>query len=530
MIRHQSVLRSLRTFFVVALSLTAVSGCQFLFDDYTVEEAPPPLPRVCPSRAYRCSGAHLERCSDDRSGWQLVQPCASEGECNLSSESCRPCVLNELQCNGAQLLRCNAAAGWDLVEGCGSAELCQESKALGNTACLPPVCDAGSVRCHKAELLRCGEGRDRFESAGICETPALCVQTVTNNPQAERCDPPACQPDEHSCEGNLLRRCNADRTGWDTVLDCGSASSCSASARACQPCTAGATECNHGDLRTCEASGEWRVTQTCDTPALCDPTTLSCRTSACATVGERRCLDVGGVSELQECGPTKDWVLLDTCPTAALCDPEQRKCEARGCRLGEVRCSGDTLQACNGDRTTFVTIQQCEPGGCSPLGTGSCNAATCSSGSLRCNNLHFEECVDGVWQHRERCLTQELCNPGPVDPGCRKPVCGGVLGQFRCQSMDLNVCADGRHDWEYVRGCRSQTDCDPGPAIPNGSTPDAVFGFGSGICRRCEPGATSCQGNSLYVCPGPVVGGDLVKIADCAGGCVPDGAGARCGP
>ena len=501
MIRHPSVLRSLRPLFALALSLTAVSGCQLLFDDYAVEPAPPALPRVCPSRAYRCTGAQLERCSDNRSSWELVQTCASEAECNLGSESCRPCALNDLQCNGAQLLRCNASAGWDPVETCASAELCQESKALDNTACLAPVCAAGTVSCHKAELLRCGQGGDRFESAGTCETPALCVQTATNNAQAERCDPPACQPEEYSCDGSLLRRCNAGRTGWDTVLDCGSTWSCSASAKTCQPCTVGATECNHGDLRRCDANGEWSVTQTCDTPALCDPSTLSCRTSGCAEVGERRCLAVGGVSELQECGPTKDWVLLDTCATAELCDPEHRECEAEGCRPGEVRCLGDALQACNSDQTTFVTIDVCSPGGCSPLGFGSCSAAPCSSGSYRCNNLHFEECVDGVWQHRERCLTQELCHPGPTEPGCREPVCGGVLGQYRCQTANLSICAEGRNDWEYVVGCRSQPDCDPGPAIPSDTMPDVRFGLGSGVCRRCEPGATSCQGNSLYVCP-----------------------------
>jgi hypothetical protein len=530
MIRASLVLRSLRTLFALALGLTAVSGCQFLFDDFGVEPAPPPLPRICPSRAYRCSGAQLERCSDDRSRWELVQQCASESECNLNSESCRPCTLNELQCKDAELLRCNASAGWDSVAPCASAELCQESRALDSTSCVPPVCTAGSVRCHKAELLRCGEGLDRFVSAGLCATPALCVQTLTNNPQAERCDPPACQPDEYSCDGSLLRRCNADRTGWDTVQDCGSTWSCSAGAKACQPCMVGSMECNHGDLRRCDASGEWRVTETCDTPTLCDPGTLSCRSPGCATVGERRCLAMGGVSELQECGPTRDWVRLDTCSTAELCDPEKRECEAEGCRPGEVRCSGDALQVCNSDQTTFVTLRVCTPGGCSPLGSGSCNAAVCSTGSFRCNNLHFEECVDGIWQHRERCLTQELCNPGPVEAGCRKPACGGTLGEFRCQSMNLDVCADGRHDWQFTAGCRTQADCDPGPVIPNGTTPDAVFGFGSGYCRRCEPGTTSCQDNSLYVCPGEPAPSDPIKIADCAASCVSDVAGARCGP
>lgn len=502
----------------------AFSGCQAVFGDYDVEPPAPELPIVCASRAYRCSGALLERCSDDRSRWDLVEECASAEQCNLNSESCRPCTPGELMCNGAELLLCGAGSVWSLQQTCASPALCRVAQGGAPAGeCVTAACAPGTRVCHGAELLRCSDGGNRYRSVGVCATDEVCQRTLANDPQAERCEPAACAPGESWCEGGQLRRCNAARTGWD-VTECGSPGNCSAAAGACRACTPGAVECNHGELRECSGAGDWTTLETCASPALCDATARSCIEPACDQPGILRCTPDAPLMLLEECSAELEWNVIDRCASARLCDPTRRECLDQGCEAGQQRCSGDLLQGCDSDRAGFITLQTCAPGTCDAV-RGECSGG-CTTGEVRCNDVHFEQCIDGRWERQARCLTPELCSATGASPGCREPVCGSYLGTTRCAMYNLEICPPGRHEWQHAEPCERPSLCDAGPAAPGG-TADVRPGFGAGICFECTPGDVVCEGNALRECQG---NGELATVQACTTRCVADAAGARCDP
>lgn len=509
-----NLLRSLFPFLVLFGSLT---GCQSVFGDF--EEAPTPPPRViaCNSREYRCTGASLERCKDDRSGFELADQCATENDCNLKTQSCAPCNPGEYQCNGATLQQCNAGV-WQPQATCESAALCDSARGT----CVLPVCGPGELRCSAAELVRCAPELDRFERVELCGSYALCTAALANASDAAtvRCASPVCGDGEYSCDGGTLRRCNAERTGWDMVMSCSDASQCSARARACVACTQG--ECNHGVYRACNG-GSWGIEQTCTTAELCDPDT-GCVSPECDTPGSVRCAADVASMNLELCTDALRWKLLESCGPELLCDAENRRCLPKGCSPLEGRCQGDTYQECDADGVSFVTVTECGPGTCDPA-RGGCGAA-CTAG-FRCNDVHLEECVSGVWQRRDTCETPELCSAGAT-PQCFAPLCGSYLGQSSCQEANFRVCAPGRNDWQFSEVCVSNAQCSaglptPSPAAPPG--PDERIGFGPGGCT-CLPGKVSCDGKNRVLCNGD--GLTHTVLETCSGSCTTDDETASC--
>jgi hypothetical protein len=201
-----NLLRSLPPLLVLFGSFT---GCQSFFGDF--EEAPTPPPRIidCNAREYRCTGAALERCKDDRSGWEVAEQCASENDCNLKTQSCAPCNPGEFQCNGAALQQCNGGL-WQTQASCASPALCDP---LGGT-CVMQVCAAGELRCSAvAELLRCAPGLDRFERVELCGSYPLCTATLIDatDPATVRCTSPVCLGHGHELRRSEPMQCQSRR-------------------------------------------------------------------------------------------------------------------------------------------------------------------------------------------------------------------------------------------------------------------------------------------------------------------------------
>ncbi len=499
--------------------LFLASGCQEAFGDF--EEVPAPPPRVveCNPREYRCSGATLERCKADRSGWEVAEQCASRNDCNLKTESCSPCNPGEFQCNGADLEQCDSGA-WQTVAGCASAALCDP---LAGT-CVMQVCGEGELRCSAvAELLRCAPELDRFERVEQCGSYALCLAGLSNatDPAAARCAAPLCADGEYACDGGTLQRCNVERTGWDSVMSCSDASQCSASARACVPCTQ--SECNHGVYRSCNG-GSWGEQQTCASPELCDDL-AGCIAPECDSPGTTRCAASDSGVTLELCTDELSWKLLESCGSELLCDAEGQRCLPKGCTPFQGRCQGDAYQECDADGVGFVTVATCAAGTCDPE-RGGCGAP-CSAG-FRCNDVHLEECVAGSWQRRDTCATPELCSAGEA-PRCLAPVCGSYLGQSSCLDADFRVCAPGRNDWQFTDACISNALCSAGLPRPSfvgaSPNPDERIGFGPGGCT-CTPGKLYCDQQALMLCNGNGLTKTLLET--CPGGCVTEDDTATC--
>ncbi|HEY5372868.1 MAG TPA: hypothetical protein VIK01_04245 [Polyangiaceae bacterium] len=184
-------------------------------------------PVTCTAGEFRCntSTSALERCRSDGTKWELVEQCVNGVLCNPNATRCEVPVCptsGVTRCQGNTQQKCRAdLTGWDEVAQCSSTGSCDPG--LG---CLPTPCVAGDFRCNDVSLEACKDGTWVRQAA--CATRALCDATQ------QTCTPPTCAPGDRQCQGNVLRRCNADRDGWDELETCGSGSICSPDTKRCE--------------------------------------------------------------------------------------------------------------------------------------------------------------------------------------------------------------------------------------------------------------------------------------------------------
>lgn len=493
----------------VVLVAGATLACQYLFGEYEVERGDDtPRRIVCVAGEYRCNGERLERCRGDRSGYRLVDLCATPDQCNLNTDSCRPCVPGEVHCRGSVLEVCTDQSTWQVGEDCQTRALCEQARRAGGTTCPAPVCAPGELRCEGATLLGCREGRDGWEVIDVCESAALCQQGILAGRTPAGCEPPACQPGEHRCEGARLLRCNADSTGWDERADCVDPGACSASTASCGPCPPGSYECSGAELRRCTDTGTFESARQCDAPALCDAANATCLPAQCDSPGEVRCRPDLGVYALEECTADRTWKLVRYCAAEVLCNAEARRCEPAACVPGTLRCRNQERERCSADGTEWISQEVCAPGSvCDP--EAGC-VEGCTPGETRCNNVYLEECRDGTWTRLERCATSGLCDAEGRQ--CLAPECGEALGTAKCEGGLLYQCRADRNGWETVT-CQGSQICYAGPPASE-TSPN---GLDSGRCTHCVPGTLSCDGTVLRRCD--AAGESNLPVAECPGGC-----------
>jgi hypothetical protein len=86
--------------------------------------------------------------------------------CDVTQPSgCREaaCSGNTRRCRGADLERCNAQrTGFDLVETCATEALCVPN-GTNNARCVAPTCDAGERECRSGDLAICNADRTGFD-------------------------------------------------------------------------------------------------------------------------------------------------------------------------------------------------------------------------------------------------------------------------------------------------------------------------------------------------------------------------------
>lgn len=226
------------------------------------------LPAPCSAGDLRCNGLELEQCLPDSSAWRSVSRCETTELCQDGLASCRAggnactcaaaCEPNETRCNASALERCDAArSGWEVIDACATEELCLLGKARLSERCEAPACDPGERSCSGAQIRSCRDDRTGLEdSPERCVTPALCND---DDPRNVHCRPPACNVAQFRCNGSQLQTCNAERTGFVTVTACARADLCSAERRRCDYCVPGRRECspNLTASRVCSPSGNF---------------------------------------------------------------------------------------------------------------------------------------------------------------------------------------------------------------------------------------------------------------------------------
>jgi hypothetical protein len=466
------------------------------------------LAPACAPNQHQCAeGGVLQVCSEDRTGFRVIQTCIGPPFCNAvladqGQEGCRdaPCVAGEMQCNGAQIQVCrqDRTALDDTGALCESPALCNADDPT-NAFCEDPACRRGATsgsefRCEGAQLERCNEALSGYDTVQTCATPALCdaSQRLTG------CRPPACQPGQHACNADgFLQTCNADQTGFENTENCGSPGQCDANAGRCSdPCEPGTVRCNEqsGDLEECrDLLTGWQTIADCVSLPLCDAANRRCRPplQECPAGTPRRFCDrdaATGNAQIKQCSPGRDRLDVITCRAGQICDAQNNQCDI--CTPNSVTCDGDTLVRC--DPTGQAQNRQqpaCGPGLCS-ADKGRC--LVCNPlNSARCSGLQLRVCTQGdggnEFERSENCDTAELCAQTLNGCGsglngqscqCNDGVC--APGQLRCQNGRIERCNAGLTAFETLQTCA------------NGCNP------GSTVCNECSTG--QCTNNQFIAC------------------------------
>jgi hypothetical protein len=450
------------------------------------------------TREHQCNGNNYEECLPDRSEWTLSETCPTYGLCSTEAPAgCAPSecriggagsLLSPYQCVSGNLLRCNdAQTDWEFVETCLNTANCNalieplqgspyapvmSTAMLRSLGCSAPGCAPGRYLCDGANLMLCGANRTGYlDRIDTCMTARHCDAT------AGRCSVAPCSVGVHQCSGDEYQVCT--ELGWQVEKRCDANAPCDTRS-GCQPaqCRANEYRCTGDLLERCnvERTG-WIPVETCATEALCDVAAKRCDKPVCAP-GESRCAPTG---QLQRCNPERDGystqsdcaVLANLAPgvdASAACDPSAAgRCLAvASCENGALRCNGAELERCRDN--AFHPFARCStPAQCDAV-NGGCIAPVCEPGEYRCvtpgapptpvedtgqrRGATLEVCNDAgtAFQTVRACAPLELCD----DAHGQCDICDAAR-PLACSGTALEVCtADGQERTLYkvcAQGC-----------------------------------------------------------------------------
>ncbi len=408
-------------------------------------------PAACIPGEHNCDGETLELCNAGQSDFDPLTVCVGgPGFCNEVLGICSQCEVGDTRCDLAQIQVCRQdRSGFDPVAGrvCETPQLCAIDGS-GAAFCAEPACDVDEFDCDGAQLERCNAGRTDFEPFGQpCNSAALCSETrercdfcVPNRPQcnanrtaSQACSangnlgattacPLGCIPETglcrsctigtYRCNGNALSRCDDgfSFTPLNRAADCSGASrvtcnagnlqstacgtfGCSAARSACNECSAEVPASCAGGL-SCTSTGLCRCAANafvCD-----DDTLLRCNAAGTATAAGPRCS--GGTQNeiLRTCD--EGVLAQNTCGSGQLCSISTGS-QCAVCVPGTLSCAGGSLSVCNGAGTgtgpaetcVGVTRRTCQGAQLVQIDCGSNALCQASSGSACAECLANEE-------------------------------------------------------------------------------------------------------------------------------------------
>lgn len=390
--------------------------------------------------AMRCTAiaGQREQCMGGQ--WTQATPCDSGSLCTLSASgedgTCAPVAEVCLGSPGrtvcdrsGTLVVCGSDGVPTSMMACNSVQHCELGAVRGTCAiCLPGAADG--YRCEGAELQRCADAGDQYEAVETCNTAALC------NAVAGACTTSACTEGQTICDGDVLKSCNADRTGFDTVKTC-EPGLCDANAGECDTCIAGTLDCLDSRVtRRCAIDGSAWINAACpaDTPicvglgkcVVCDSdddcsTSADCRTPHCELAT--------GVCAPQLALPGTDCSGGRQCNGSGECV----KCYGRANEDGNA-CGGcASLSAAPDSSCSNGLLGDCQRTGkyvCSGPDTVTCDAPSVSPRAAQCGG--GDEDCDG---DTDEAGTRNACG------GCAS--LSGTLGSA-CDGNDADQCRDGK--------------------------------------------------------------------------------------
>lgn len=357
-----------------ALLVAFGSGCQVVLGDFSVDtsEAPVVLMTECRPNAYHCEGATLRICADDRSGYRVLEECASADECDPTAGACRPCTTGDFACNENLLLRC-AAGSWTSAGECESIELCQVGLNRREGRCRPAMCVPGAVQCRDGAFERCSPSGERWELVERCAAAENCIAEPAEEAgclpaacEGEDCPPSECEVGRLRCDPLTrlaLQRCDSSGR-FVTQEACAASSLCRDDLGACLPpaCERNEKRCLGQKYQTCRGDRAWfQTTRECAADQTCDPA-VGCVRGTC-TDGAQRCNDAA----FERCVDGA-WAPQQICITKDLCDASTG-CQEPECggALPSFRCvEGEVIQQCASGRHLWEEIGYCPGQRCVP--------------------------------------------------------------------------------------------------------------------------------------------------------------------
>jgi hypothetical protein len=412
--------------------------------------APCCLPAPCTAGETRCNQGEMQRCRPDQSDWDSFDLCETPelcdgglAGCGAASGACRcqepTCSVGETRCDGATLQRCNAGrSGWDVIDTCATPQLCELGRELQPLSCNSPTCDAGAFFCTDSGLLqKCRDDRTGFDDVQACEGgQPFC------DPNLGRCNPTACDAGDRRCNGAQIEVCLDDRTGFRSDgFPCATSALCNDSDPSnvhCDnpACDAGAVSCfGSAQLSACNdgRTAFVPVGAPCLRPDLCSAERRRC--DFCFPGRQECTIDLGST---RVCSTSGNFFGPETvCPLG--CNGPSGTCVT--CTVGQYRCQGNTITRCN-DGRSFASLGRssdcsgqlqvtCNNGQLFQVdcGSASCNPASascneCSGTQRRCQGDGFQQCSQGSFGDVQACddgLTcagQGVCSCTPLATSC----------------------------------------------------------------------------------------------------------------
>jgi hypothetical protein len=358
---------------------------------------------ICLPGEHRCSGAKLERCSDDASSFELVETCDTAALCNETAKACTDsvCLQDTRKCDGDKLLGCKAdLSGFEPLKTCmpgmcdmagGECDTCAPNTRACASATALAVCDAAG---QQAMMQACPVDQP------VCTGEGACVQCAEDSDcaGAKECEVGRCnkttgkcvsQPKPSgSCAGGVC-----DGTGY--CVPCLNDSHCTGTTGQCVN-------------RTCKACDPANGSSDCRQPA------ELCQESVCQNDGTCS-------APRAKANATCDGVCSSGICVACV--------TGRDCASGH--CTNNQCTQC--DQTGGCESRMCQLATCSSHGTCSWTAnpgASCGSNGMVCNSNggctspNYDRCTASgqIDDPSRRCSTrgiEGLCN----DYGYCQPMC-----------------------------------------------------------------------------------------------------------
>ena len=267
-------------------------------------------------------------------------------------------------------------------------------------------------------------------------------------------------------------------------------------------CEPGAQKCDGGKVMTCQAYGEWKVSEVCSDDSVCiehDNRTASCNVDVISGdmppaechSGEMKCEG----NSVMKC-TNGYWEVAETCKNAACIEASNTSayCEANDLggvlpydgrddcsKPGEMKCEDNQAYRCDEKSGRWEVAEKCTDGAVcveSSNTSAYCEVEVlggdaeppideCDSGAMRCDGNKAMICKDGFWEVSEICADAEDCiEESNTSAHCDVSDISGIAppmgkeceaGQMKCENNNVYACSDGF--WAISKECKKHEEC-----------------------------------------------------------------------